>query len=476
MNVMKRNKLIIVIYLLICLSFLIACNKNNEKTLSTEGNNVNYIYDEHIKSIAEGNSLVSSENGYYFIANGILYFYDIYNDITLPVCSKVDCSHKGKLCDAYAEDTSTYRINNIHYTDGDTNCLSCKLWYDNGKIYMIKRDAAGAYLIQYDRDYTNEIKLCTLASDGGQIGLASSNISGRIRMYNGYMYYFSFDKFSAPDVAGNDYTIPIRCNRIKIEKDAQPEVLGVFEFPMDYEMALPYAGSIIVSNDGVYFMAGGNQRILSKNSKDVRIKIFRYDIEDKSFETIIDKKSDTEVDFLGKDTGSFLHGVNGVSCVDDENNIYIVTNECDIVKLSSDGTVKKIYEGYKTPANVSIEKLIWDGEYLYFVEPQKGKAVLKRMDKSGNITGIYDIEKVKTEGEEAKSYLSIILLAVDKQNIIISPKFSVEVKGLEAPEYAEYVVKNIEENLNRISIGIIPKEAFEDNSIPIKKIYEFKSE
>lgn len=45
-----------------------------------------------------------AENGYYFISDDLLYFFDSETKNTTPLCSAIDCSHNDENCSAYLGD------------------------------------------------------------------------------------------------------------------------------------------------------------------------------------------------------------------------------------------------------------------------------------------------------------------------------------------------------------------------------------
>ena len=61
-----------------------------------------YEYNQELAQQIYGQSKMAiAPNGYYYIIDNILYFYNIDSDINMPLCSKVNCRHNDNTCDAY---------------------------------------------------------------------------------------------------------------------------------------------------------------------------------------------------------------------------------------------------------------------------------------------------------------------------------------------------------------------------------------
>lgn len=452
-----------VILFLVVFLFLAGCTnteKDKEKT-----SNVGYVYDELTK-ISKNSRTAFSENGYYYLVNGILYFYDVNVSVGLPVCSKMDCRHNSSSCDAYALDKVDYDPYDL--SGVSVECLGNMIWYNVGKIYMIKRDESGDYLMQYDSDFTNEVRLLTLADKGTVLGLPSADTENTALLYDGYLYYFSVKPIYAGEII--DYTAPIYCNRIKLEKDARVEVLGTFDMAIDYALwGSGSYGEICAGNKMVYFVAGGTKRQLSETDT-VQYRISCYDCNNGSFSTVLNRNADSPADVLGKGTGKVM-AVNGdIACADDENNLYIATDDKRIVKMSASGQAEVIYSN---AAAKKMSSLIWDGTYVYLYEEYTGSGGVVRIDKQGNLKGRY-LVTVNTEFCEEHNIsgtlrVDVVICGVDAQNIVISTE-SNYVKGLEC----EKMINGSDKYMRTYAVGIISKSALDDPNGQIKSIYTYK--
>lgn len=449
--------------LLIALSMLfsVGCTKkqieNDETTPKTE-----YIYDRDMTQISKTNKVAFSEKGYYHIIGDFLYFYDMINSVELPVCSKTDCSHNTSSCNAYAYDSMDYDPYDLKGVS--VNVLGNMIWYNDGKLYVIRRDESGDYLMQYDSDFTNEVQLCTLAENGTVLGMTGSNTANTALMYNGYLYYFSVKPTSAKEL--EDYMTSIFCNRIKVEKDAKAEVLGSFDLAIDYGAFGSAPGKVCAGRDCVYFVSGGTNRFFSENN-DVQYRICSYDCNSKKFSIVLNKNADAPKDVLGSNTGNVRPVNGGIVCVDDDNNMYIVTDDTKVVKITPSGDAGIIYSSDAK----YITSLIWDGTYIYFSEAASKKGAIVRIDKNGAVKGKYDIvindEFCEQIGIRGTLLVDVHIGGIDAQNILIYTH-NEYIKGLEC-EAALDVRKFI-----TCAVGIISKKAFDDSSMPIQSIYIYK--
>ncbi len=469
----KKTALVLVMLLLASFSF-IGCGKSEKQTEETnsvvETDNQVWIYDEN-SNLGKDSKVAFSETGYYYQVNTILYFYDADTSISVPVCSKADCGHNSSDCDAYVYDNAdydTYSLSGI-----SVKCLGNMIWYNDGHLYIVKRDESGDYLMQYDKAFNNEVKLCTLADNGTVAGLPRTAAENTILMYNGYLYYFSVTPVKATGLAGNDYMIPVKCNRIKVEKGAKAEVLGSFDMAMDYGIFSKYSGGEInAGNNGVYFVAGGTGRFMSKSKENnVQYRVCYYDCGAGEFSVVFSKNSESTLDILGEETGNVKPLGDDITCVDDDNNLYIATNGNKLVRVTPSGNISVIYSNSRAK---EFSSLLWDGNYIYLYEKYVQMGRIVSINKQGELQKSYDFtvnqEFCKEQGISGLLDADIEILGVDAQNVLIRTtdeyikgiECSAIISGIQRKDYRTYVV------------GLIDKKAFEDKSIPIKKIYTYE--
>ena len=225
------NRLILLITLL-CV-FFTGCTTAAD--IDTDDENAekkyNYIYDKLTAQSSVSSRAAFGDDGYYFLANGILYYYDMSDADAVPVCSKAECSHKDEECDAYIYDNAEYDTYDL--TNVNINCLGNMIWFEDGNLYMIKRDKSGDYLMQYDSTFKNERTVCTLAEKGTTVGGPTATTEDTAVLYNGYLYYFTVCPVYVNELVDKNYYITFYCNRVKVSQGAKPEVLGRFDAAMD---------------------------------------------------------------------------------------------------------------------------------------------------------------------------------------------------------------------------------------------------
>lgn len=389
--------------------------------------------------LSQSTDMAFGESGYYYLFNDILMFYDVNADVNMPVCSKTDCKHDSSSCDAYAANSTDYDM--LDWTGVNVNCLGDMVWWESGHIYMIKRDEAGDYLMQYDSNYTNEVKLLALGENGIRVGMPATNAAGTALMYDGYMYYYSIKPVVITE--RDDYKMKVYVNRIKVEKGAEAELLGSFEFGADY--FAPYA-EIHAGKNNIYFVAGSKYRRKSKNDP-VQYRIGCYDCSKGEFSMLLNVNSDTEEDVLGEGTGNVGYIGIGATCVDDEDNLYISTADATVVKFTATGHAEVIYspEGAK-----SIGSLTWDGTdvYMFIGYGETGKIV--RIDKQGNERGEYALTANLKYSIEYN--MRLYILGIDDDYIIV-----------ETPDYNIYGLENSDIfGSGMKAVGLISKDSLDN--------------
>ena len=319
-----------------------------------------------------------SENGYYYIINNIMHFYDIATDVDVALCSKLECLHDSSQCDAYVKKEKK----NITITDGngnvisdssteldkskEVNCVGHMIFYYNEHIYMVERNDIGDYLVRYDARFNNKERLSLIADNGSRIGSPeSANMKDTAFLMDGYLYYMSVTESAS--VAETNFMTQLACNRVKLEPNAVPEKLGEFDIAVD----VPDFGSssramVYGINDKMYYITSLNSRFMVKeNCSQYRVAV--YDATNGNFNVKLHINSNEIADVLGSGTGK----VNLYQCcVDKAGNVYAVSksdSECAVWKfdLNEGCEPRKVYS---TSGSAYISNLIYDGEYIHFYE------------------------------------------------------------------------------------------------------------
>lgn len=409
------NRLILLITLL-CV-FFTGCTTAAD--IDTDDENAekkyNYIYDKLTAQSSVSSRAAFGDDGYYFLANGILYYYDMSDADAVPVCSKAECSHKDEECDAYIYDNAEYDTYDL--TNVNINCLGNMIWFEDGNLYMIKRDKSGDYLMQYDSTFKNERTVCTLAEKGTTVGGPTATTEDTAVLYNGYLYYFTVCPVYVNELVDKNYYITFYCNRVKVSQGAKPEVLGQFDAAMDASLFAKNSDcKVSVNNDKVLFTRGTVTRYLYKNNT-VQYKLYTYDCQSSQFSKVLDIEGNDKENFFGEQTGTVVAVKNNI-CIDEDGNIYLATGDANILKVSEDGTTKVIYSSSQ---GKDITSLFYNEKHIFFYESQGEKGRLTAIDKEGKVEAKFEIclsDKFKGKVENFANN-AISIYGIDKQNIVL---------------------------------------------------------
>ena len=163
------KKIILIIMAVVTMLGISACGdkQSNQSTVTDDYRYSSYTYDDNAPQYYMAGSAAASETGYYYIdgapvinnSNMYIYYYDMIKDMTIPLCSKVDCDHRTDECEAYISQ-------NI--------CVGSKIWYHNQRLYMIEKTD--------ERDKKEEK---TLSINGLSVNKNSKNAC----ITNGKLYY-----------------------------------------------------------------------------------------------------------------------------------------------------------------------------------------------------------------------------------------------------------------------------------------------
>ena len=316
---MKKIRIKTITMLVMCcfLVLLLGCHKNsgeNEFTSGSEQTNYNGN-----KSVVHG--FEGTDKGYYYLANEILYFYDIANDISMPMCSRTECTHLSENCDAYARD---------NYLDNDFSwiCDGKELMLYNDSLYMVEHSKEnGYYLVKYNISYNNKETVVQLSDFQNKSQILCAN--GSYAIYNSYFYYCVYDYSEA--AIKDDYIFKVHCMRVKMEKDAVPEELGEFNYPGDYvaEAGKSAGISVLCHNDNVYYFASGYRRMwvhqnveqcaildeVLKNGKDIVAKRSQIGLDDFPLLLLYRIKKDGGEEKKLRDKMNADHDIIGISII-----------------------------------------------------------------------------------------------------------------------------------------------------------------
>ena len=174
------KKIILIIITVGTMLGISACGdkQSNQSTVTDDYRYSSYTYDDNAPQYYMAGSAAASETGYYYIdgapvinnSNMYIYYYDMIKDMTIPLCSKVDCDHRTDECEAYISQ-------NI--------CVGSKIWYHNERLYMIEKTEEKDILVSYDKTMRDKKEEKTLSINGLSVNKNSKNAC----ITNGKLYY-----------------------------------------------------------------------------------------------------------------------------------------------------------------------------------------------------------------------------------------------------------------------------------------------
>ena len=174
------KKIILIIITVVTMLGIPACGdkQSNQSTVTDDYRYSSYTYDDNAPQYYMAGSAAASETGYYYIdgapvinnSNMYIYYYDMIKDMTIPLCSKVDCDHRTDECEAYISQ-------NI--------CVGSKIWYHNERLYIIEKTEEKDILVSYDKTMRDKKEEKTLSINGLSVNKNSKNAC----ITNGKLYY-----------------------------------------------------------------------------------------------------------------------------------------------------------------------------------------------------------------------------------------------------------------------------------------------
>ena len=460
-----------------------------------------YKYDQENAQRMDTESMAVSEQGFYYIIDNILFFYDIDSGLNTPLCSRVDCKHDDKDCDAYAASSDPVVDQVTGKADLSCNCYQGKLFFYDGSLYMIERTKESDFLLcRYDSRFDNRESLCMLASfsDEKEQTVVSDARAGIIS--DGYLYYFTsvFD----PEYAKKDYMLTFQCRRVRLEKNAQPETLGEFEYASDYAMKAGDSNglNIFIEGSDVYYIAGGTARMYTA-SNNVQYRVARYDTISGTFSELWSYTGSEGNEVFGKGTGEAVSVSTGNNMrMDDTGNIYILTRSKEnkwndansIVKFNLSGQNGEII--YTTDRDGIINMRYNDGVLYFFEindEIDEDPPVLSAIKTDGTYIAGQDMQytqeilereknvrkKAGTNGTSLPPAKNILFYGIDERYILLGSK-SVGFEGLSVENLGEHEsIERADGALVTAGVGVLDRSVFLSGShCEIKQVYQYKKQ
>ncbi len=469
---LKRNFLEQIFILFLCVSLLLAYGCSNASSYEEKESEISlfpeYKYDERKAQYCADKGIAINKEGYYYKFNSMLYFYNIDKDISAPMCSRADCSHKTKDCDAYV--TQGPRKKEANCTG---NCIDERILYHNNYIYMIERDDDDkVYLARYDSSFNNREILLTLSSDFAFIYGAYGDSDRNCVIQGEYLYHFNCD--CSKNVAENPDSGTIFCCRTKLEKGAKPEKLGEYNFDFGYTFFGSPTSAIYISGDTVYYISGGTEKWNAKEDND-QYRVASYNTKTNEFKIIMSYTEDKGDNAWGEGTGFVSYISADKTCMDSNDNLYIVSELDEKKCIVKFNMITKTSDVIYTSDYEQISEIMCDGEYIFLQEinensskpriKEKAEARIAAIDSGGKLLASKDYEydeewieckreryeKNHYEYDENDLYPSIPevdMRSVDDRYIMLM-SYSYGVKGLVTGAF-----KDIPEDTNDYGTGI----------------------
>lgn len=239
-----KNLFKVILSVLLVTTTFVGCSLNKIE-VDTNQNSDTYIQNEDYQNfLGLYSSTVKVDNGYYYISNMVIYFYDNNTKKSYPICNKINCNHSDDECSAYLSPFNFYS-GQLSYYDGNLYVLGWETKNANVRenyLYQIslenfKRkkaaylfDSSGSascsFLIHRGYVYYNfgggalqETNTQLLRSKLGdkkkdiskKIIFETSGIGASISSFNAYGNNFYFCTISYQDEKGNGYKRKLNC-------------------------------------------------------------------------------------------------------------------------------------------------------------------------------------------------------------------------------------------------------------------------
>ena len=430
------KKIILIIMAVVTMLGISACGdkQSNQSTVTDDYRYSSYTYDDNAPQYYMAGSAAASETGYYYIdgapvinnSNMYIYYYDMIKDMTIPLCSKVDCDHRTDECEAYISQ-------NI--------CVGSKIWYHNQRLYMIEKTEEKDILVSYDKTMRDKKEEKTLSINGLSVNKNSKNAC----ITNGKLYY---------ELSGDN---SLFICAVSLNSDEQAYVVKEYVSEYNYYERV----SLYPIEDKIYvnWLSGvsADKSIYYIEQIDISTdKVSRLcDMNEKYPEissTIINWNSET---YFDKDGNLYF------TCVDKDN--YMVK------KLNiSTGDIKDLYvqelQHEKDYGYVHLKN--YDGNYIYIYKgvnlmALSGKPLDEQFKKYDNYIYILDTDGnikdtviLNNTDEKVSGNISAEFYGGDERCLLIG--FSThDIKGLELSEEEQNLRIKLEDEVFKNKIGFV---------------------
>lgn len=437
------------------------------------------------------NDAAVGNDGYYYVVNSQLHYYDTTIGVDKALCGRTTCSHGygDTSCEAYVRSKDS--ANWATWIGDRKECMGNMVFYHNNGIYLIKSDETGDYLVKYDKEYCEMQSLWSITGSTKE-RFGGFNTEGAAVVYGDYLYYLtviSAGERTEEELKASNYSSYVNLNRIKLEASAKPEKLATF----DISAQTTIGGTVLrVCGDYIYMFTGTSEvgHLLGGSGRGIyEYKVSRYNVKDGTFKVLDSRAGDAQDETYIK--GVFFDVMFDENlCMDDKGNVYVIakTNGYEYVYVMNFESGLRMEELYKaSEGNAKIDSLYFDGTNLYvyehYADHDKGYNRILQLDKTGKQTAVMEVEydhsyMKKWNGsswnEKKARNLPIDLKIVggDSDRIIVRTK-NAGVKGLTHDNTdIEIKGKDIEDGVDTYAVGVINKRTFGQQGAGISRIYQ----
>ena len=430
------KKIILIIITVVTMLGISACGdkQSNQSTVTDDYRYSSYTYDDNAPQYYMAGSAAASETGYYYIdgapvinnSNMYIYYYDMIKDMTIPLCSKVDCDHRTDECEAYISQ-------NI--------CVGSKIWYHNQRLYMIEKTEEKDILVSYDKTMRDKKEEKTLSINGLSVNKNSKNAC----ITNGKLYY---------ELSGDN---SLFICAVSLNSDEQAYVVKEYVSEYNYYERV----SLYPIEDKIYV------NWLSGVSADKSLYyIEQIDISTDNVSRLCDMNEKYP------EISSTIINWNSETCFDKDGNLYFTCVDKDnymVKKLNvSTGDIKDLYvqelQHEKDYGYVHLKN--YDGNYIYIYKgvnlmALSGKPLDEQFKKYDNYIYILDTDGnikdtviLNNTDEKVSGNISAEFYGGDERCLLIG--FSThDIKGLELSEEEQNLRIKLEDEVFKNKKGFV---------------------
>ena len=385
------------------MAVLTACGNNN--TVKNDDNVYKYSdyeYKDEAQFYMKKNA-AAAEKGYYYLSNSpvssenykFMYYYDMINNNSVALCSKVDCAHDDAECEAYLSDYER---------------LGSAVWYYDGRIYMIEKTKEKDILVSYDKTLRDKKTEKTLSIDGMSISSAWGEIK-YADVVNGYMYYLLYSDSGM-----------LMC-KANLDNSSEPEIVKKYNAPFSggTDFIVTDLASLNAIDNKIYI----NRRMsISLEAEEYIVECL--DTDTGNIDCFIDITSDDEL----SEKAESKYWVTSELFYDKDDNMYFAGVDSSAWCLyRMNLKTQEISEVFKldNKSNRNYTKLAgYDGQYFYvFDKPDlsKGKKNITTDDK--NIVYIVDTngeikDTLEFNKDRTKMIADVDILGGDRRYLLVT--------------------------------------------------------